>query len=161
MLHILSVCVCVFVALHATNTHNETCNAHAPYCHLWSARLYSMFLHCLIKGMICDIKVTEHNMCVLIFSTISVCNISHSKKKWARYDKNVTRSLWQTWIFFTDFFFLENTQISNYMKIVQWEQSCSMRTDGRTDKTKLIVAFRNFEKAPKNYPRLYSTYINL
>jgi hypothetical protein len=26
-----------------------------------------------------------------------------------------------------------------------------MRTDGRTDMTKLIVAFRNFANAPKNY----------
>jgi hypothetical protein len=28
--------------------------------------------------------------------------------------------------------------------------SCSMRTDGRTDMTKLTVAFRSFAKAPKN-----------
>jgi hypothetical protein len=26
----------------------------------------------------------------------------------------------------------------------QWELSCSMRTDGRTDMTKVIVALRNF-----------------
>jgi len=26
------------------------------------------------------------------------------------------------------------------------------RTDGQTDMTKLIVAFRNFAKAPKNHP---------
>jgi len=39
------------------------------------------------------------------------------------------------------------------LKSVQWEPSCSMRTDGqtdgRTDMMKLIVAFRNFENAPK------------
>jgi hypothetical protein len=29
------------------------------------------------------------------------------------------------------------------------ETSCSMRTDGRIDMTKLIVAFRNFANAPK------------
>ena len=29
-----------------------------------------------------------------------------------------------------------------------------MRTDGRTDMTKLIVAFRNFAKAPKRWPSL-------
>ena len=38
---------------------------------------------------------------------------------------------------------------------VQCEQSCSMRTDGQTDRqtdmTKPIVAFRNFGNAPKNY----------
>ena len=33
-------------------------------------------------------------------------------------------------------------------KSVQWETSYSGRTDGRTDVTKLIVAFRNFSNAP-------------
>ena len=32
---------------------------------------------------------------------------------------------------------------------MQWEPSCSMRTDGRTDMTKLIVAFRCFANSPK------------
>ena len=32
-------------------------------------------------------KVTEHKMCVLIFSTTFVRNIFHSKKNWARYDR--------------------------------------------------------------------------
>jgi hypothetical protein len=31
--------------------------------------------------------------------------------------------------------------------------SCSMRTDGQTDMMKLIFAFRNFAKAPKNASR--------
>jgi hypothetical protein len=35
-------------------------------------------------------------------------------------------------------------------KSVQWEPSCSTRTDGQTDMTKLIAAFRNFVKAPKH-----------
>jgi hypothetical protein len=38
---------------------------------------------------------------------------------------------------------------------IQWQPSCSMwtdgRTDGRTDMTKLIVDFRNFAKAPTNF----------
>ena len=33
-------------------------------------------------------------------------------------------------------------------KSFQWEPSCFMQTDGRTDATKLIVAFRSFTKAP-------------
>jgi hypothetical protein len=32
-------------------------------------------------------KVMEHKMCVLNFSTNFVWNISHFKKKWARYDQ--------------------------------------------------------------------------
>jgi hypothetical protein len=35
-------------------------------------------------------------------------------------------------------------------KSVQWESNCLMRTDRRTDMTKLIVAFRNFANAPNN-----------
>jgi hypothetical protein len=33
------------------------------------------------------------------------------------------------------------------------------RTDGRTDMTKLIVAFRNFAKAPQNSSRFFTAYI--
>jgi len=46
--------------------------------------------------------------------------------------------------------FSKNVQIANSMKIVQWERSCSMRTDRHTDMTKLILAFRNFSTATKN-----------
>jgi len=49
-----------------------------------------------------------------------------------------------------DRFFLEILKNQISRKTVQWEPSCSMRTDGRTDMTKLIVAFRNFMKASKN-----------
>jgi hypothetical protein len=31
-----------------------------------------------------------------------------------------------------------------------------MRTDGRTDTTQLIVAFRNFANAPKNWKKHYN-----
>ena len=36
-------------------------------------------------------------------------------------------------------------------KSVQRKSNSSMQTDGRTDTTKLIVAFRNFANAPNNY----------
>jgi hypothetical protein len=35
-------------------------------------------------------------------------------------------------------------------EFVQWEPSCYIQTDGRTDIMMLIVAFRNFAKVPKN-----------
>ena len=54
----------------------------------------------------------------------------------------------QTRIFATDFRNILKYQTS--WKPVQWEPSCSMRTDRRTDMAKLIVAFPNFANAPKN-----------
>jgi len=62
-------------------------NAHAPYCHLWPARLYNNFYTLSYKRHVFRKNVTEHKMCVLIFSTTFVSNIFHSWKKWARYDK--------------------------------------------------------------------------
>jgi hypothetical protein len=54
----------------------------------------------------------------------------------------------ETRIFWTDFQKKKlKYQISP--EAVQWEPSFSIRTNGRTDMTKLIVAFRNFANAPK------------
>jgi hypothetical protein len=36
-------------------------------------------------------------------------------------------------------------------KSVQWEPSCSMRTDRQSDTTNLIVASRNFANAPSKH----------
>jgi hypothetical protein len=50
----------------------------------------------------------------------------------------------ETWIFPTVF----PKILKTLWKSVQWEPSCSTWTDGRTDKTKLMFAFRNFWNAP-------------
>jgi hypothetical protein len=39
------------------------------------------FSHCLINGKIFEKKIIDHKMCVLMFSTNVVRNISYSKKK--------------------------------------------------------------------------------
>ena len=44
-------------------------NAHAPYFLMWPLRLYSILPHYLINGSVFGKKVTEHEMCVLVFST--------------------------------------------------------------------------------------------
>jgi hypothetical protein len=54
----------------------------------------------------------------------------------------------ETWIFLTDFQKILMYQI--LWKSVQWEPSCAMRTERRTDITKLIVTSRNFANPPKN-----------
>ena len=46
ILHIVRVCVC--------SLRYPTPNAHAPYCHLWPVRLFSIFPHYLINGTIFD-----------------------------------------------------------------------------------------------------------
>ena len=72
---------CVFVALVT-----QPCNARAPCCHLYPAPLYN--ISPTLSHKRCDFrgKVTEHKMCVLIFCTTFVWNISRYKKNWARYD---------------------------------------------------------------------------
>ena len=85
-------------------------------------------------------------MCVLIFCTTFVWNISHSKKKWARCDQNC--KLVYTWSAVYCCRIAMRPEISRQIldkcqiswKSVQWEQNCSM--------TKLMVAFRNFANAP-------------
>ena len=57
----------------------------------------------------------------------------------------------EIWIIWTYFRKILKYQIS--WKSVQWEPSCSLRTDGRTDLTKLIVGFRNFTNAPISLER--------
>jgi hypothetical protein len=59
----------------------------------------------------------------------------------------------ETCIFSTGFLKELKYQVSS--KSIQWEPSYSMRTGGRTDMTKLIVAFRNFANAPKNTYRQF------
>ena len=58
---ILLDCLCSF--------RYPACNAHAPYCHLWSARLYIFFPNYLITGMIFEKKKRLLSIkCVFRFS---------------------------------------------------------------------------------------------
>ena len=67
----------------------QTCNAHAPYCHLWPAPLYTIFPHYLINGTIFG-KMLLKIKWVSIFSTPFVWKVFRYKKNWARYDKKCT-----------------------------------------------------------------------
>ena len=49
VLHNPSVCVC--------RLKYAACNAYTPYCHLWPDRLYKIFPHYLINGMIFEKKL--------------------------------------------------------------------------------------------------------
>jgi len=65
VLHILNVCLCVFVAL---------VNQHTNFSHGMS-----------LKARFSKEKQLLNTKCVSIFSTAFVCKISHSKKNSARY----------------------------------------------------------------------------
>ena len=102
--------------------------------------LYNILTHYLISATTFGGKVTERKMCVWILSTTFVINISHSKKKWARYDQNVHTSSCKVPViiarFQWNFYFLErfskNTQTSNFMKIrLVGAELC--HADGRID----------------------------
>jgi hypothetical protein len=125
---------CVFVALGIKR------DAHEPYCLMLGVRLCNIFPHYLMKGTIFEKKVIEHKMCVLIFSTTFVWNISYSKNNGARYDQNcvlvfhVKYPLFlsdfnESWIFRADF--LKNIQISNFVKILPVGADL-FHSDGRT-----------------------------
>jgi hypothetical protein len=102
--------------------------------------------------------VTDYKICVLIFFTTFSWNISHSKKKWARYDqKCISVCMYSTGYSFTiwrelelsrQIFGKKNTQISNFMKIHPLGAEL-FNEDRRTDVTKLILAFRNFANASR------------
>ena len=110
-------------------------------------------------------KATEHKMWVLISSITFVWDISRSMKNWARYDQKCILEFRESTRYsclilmkleFSQQFF--EKKILKYQfswKSVRWEQ-----TDGRTDMTKLIVAFRNFANAPKIVSIYTHIYIN-
>jgi hypothetical protein len=74
-------CICV------CSLSYPACKSHAPFFHLWPVRLYWIFFALCHKRHYFREKIIDHKMCVLIFCTTFVCNISHSKKNWARCDQ--------------------------------------------------------------------------
>ena len=93
-------------------------------------------------------------MCILIFSTTFVQNISHFNNKWARYDQNESWSPCKLTVFLSNFNetyflnrFLKNAKISNFIKIcpVRGEMS---HEDRQTDMMKLILTFHNSVNMP-------------
>ena len=137
------------------------------YCHLWPIPLYNIFFpHYLIKGRIFEKNVTEHKMCVLIFCTTFVWNISHFKKNWARYDQKCISVCMKVLVIVGRFYWILNflnriskdNQMSNFMKFST--SGSPVVSCGQTDMTKPIVAFRNLASRPKIIIFLKTSVIN-
>ena len=71
----LRACVCV------CSLRYPACNAHEPYCHLWTVRLYYIFPHYLLNGKIFGDKTKKllNTKCVFWFYLQFVGNISKIK----------------------------------------------------------------------------------
>ena len=102
-------------------------------------------------------KRSSWTLNVIFYFLYKFClrKISHTKKNWTRYDKNVHWSLCKVLVilvrFQWNFYFLgrfsKNTQISNFIKILPVGTELPYayrRTDGQTDMTKLTVAISQF-----------------
>ena len=116
------VCVC--------SLSYAVCNPNAPYCHLSSIRLYSIFPRYLINWTIFGKTLLNINVC---------------------FDVCIVRFEWNLNILDK---FSKNTQVSNFMKIHPMGAQL-FHADGQVDKEtdimKLTVAFRQyFSKAPNN-----------
>jgi hypothetical protein len=149
VLHILSVCVTLAIQ------HAMRMFVVYEYWHLWSVWLYHIFFTLSHKGH--DFRENiEYKMCVLIFFTTFAWNISYSQENSARYYYKCTqifmwssRYSWQIWIKleFPWIFSEKSSNIKFYKDAPNGGRvvfAC-----GQTDMRKLIVAFRNFVKAPK------------
>jgi len=90
VLYILSACVCVCVCVYSLSYPGR--KAHAPYyiviCGMSSST--KLFPHYLIQRQNFWRKYWTQKTCVIIFSTTSVWNISHSKNNSARYYRKWT-----------------------------------------------------------------------
>jgi hypothetical protein len=144
--------------------------AHAPHRHLWPVRPYNIFPHFPINGTIFERKL-PNTKCVFLFSpqllskiflilrTTARGRIKIVHWSWCevplfcigldvkcRYSGQVERNLK-----FLDRFSKKNSNTKFHYNPGKGSQvvPCG-RTEGRTDMTKIIAAFRKFVKAPKN-----------
>jgi len=153
-------------------------NAHVPYCHLWLVWL------CMLSPKRGDfrgggVKLSKISYVFLfIFSVIFVWNISHFEKQWAKYDKKCVLVIMSSTCYscrtvvkleFSLTYFKKILIYQILWKSFQWEQSCSMWTDERTDwqkrqtdTMKLIVAFRNLRMhLKKEWQHAFDIYLRL
>jgi len=131
------------------------CNVQAPYRHLWAVQLYNILPHYVTNGTVFKNKLLTIQY-VSICSKTFVLNISHSKKKWVRYDQKCTLVfMWSTCyscqtsmkLEFSWQTFKKHSNIKLYENPSSGKQVVPCR---QTDMKKLTVTFVIFANAPKN-----------
>ena len=147
LLHITSVCLQHYLySMQSTYT--------VSYCHLWPVRLH-IEPRCLRNQHDFQKNVIEHKMLVLIFHQTPVSKAYFSKNIGIHYNKCTKgleirsgySSFNQTWFFATTF-----QKILHYLiswKYAHWEQTYSMRMDGRIN---LTVAINTTHWKEHQYP---------
>jgi hypothetical protein len=86
--------MCITYCKRVSSLSSPTCNAHAPYCHLWPAWLSDIFPNCLTNGMIFAKKVVEHKiMWVSNFPT----NLSQIFLILRRTEQNMIKNVYWSW----------------------------------------------------------------
>ena len=133
--YIFWVCIC--------SLSYPACNAHEPYCYLLPSPLYNNFPHYLINGTIFEKRIyrTQNvyfDFLYQLFSEVFLILKELSKTGKQMYiGLHIKYPLFlsdfnENWIFSTVVRKMLKYQIS--WNSVQWEPSCSMRTDWRTDR---------------------------
>ena len=119
MLHILSVCLQTrFSGVQSART---VCH------HLWPVQLYNICPHYLTNGRIFVKNVTDHKVCVLIFSINFVWNISHSGKNWAMYCHNCTQVFMWSTRYSCQIFMKVDVSLIYFLKIIKQTQGNSCK----------------------------------
>jgi hypothetical protein len=149
--YIFWVCVC--------NLSYPASNAHAPYCHLWPARLYKIFPHNLIKSrfskkkMLWDIKNVWFGFLVHVSS--EKCRIVRRLERGMILKNLYWSSCKVSAVSLSDFnetrifsaYFLKILKYQISWKLIQWEPSCSTWTNGNTDWTDIFFKVRTGPRA--------------
>ena len=101
------------------------CNAHGPYCHLWTALLYNIFPHYHINGT--TLGITLMNTKFVFWFSVQLLPETFLILRWTERDiiQNVYRSSCKVTVIIARFWwylnfldrFSKNPQISNFMKI--------------------------------------------
>jgi hypothetical protein len=144
-------CACAFSLAY------PACNAYAPYCHLWPLWLHQIFRYYLINGKIFGKKLPNIK-CVSWFSLQLLSKTLLVLRRIKRDTViNVKTSLTKVSVILVGFW-----RNLNFLDRFSGKKSSNTKfnkdpfyvsrvvSSGRTDMTKLTVAFRNFVNAPKN-----------